>query len=509
MNFDGMQRRRLFHFTLHELRSRVWSGHGILHRRHLRRGRSEWSCRCFDDFSSLLGTAINIVESSLQIELSGLRVATDAALMINASDVRIVTPGSSALVSSDNSGVNRVLKCYFHVQQQCVYYSVPFGWRWDRHQRKLWYYPICKRIAIFYWGGNNPGLGAGSSSGENFANQYTLFYRRFYHGPTFDIPEAEKLFIADADCAPPTRSRSPAAPRQCTELIYSALPTRTNWSANCVDITWLIFRDVKSLVNDGGATYQYGSAQLYVQDSTFDNCRVEAKADGAIAVTGNTAILEGLRCCFESCFAITVGLAIATRVSSAAQSVADSHFYTCSSSSVSGVTNIDAQLTFLPERVNFTDSDTISGSAAVGTRNVNCGWTPSYSTILNCSGAIVIRSVRTGVRPTVEFCNLYDNNASSNLIYAATLGLLLDHCVLFGNSKSVEFGMGTRAPATDINVSTAFLIEILQMLVSLIVLIMLLQTRTLILWFCLVCLLASIQRQLNRFPTLRLRRTQL
>jgi hypothetical protein len=159
--------------------------------------------------------------------------------------------------------------------------------------------------------------------------------------------------------------------------------------------------------SDGGAILQSGTAQLYIQDSTFDNCYSTANSGGAIAAFGSN--LEGLRCCFEECQAKTVGLAIAFKDGIAGKSIGDSNFHHCvnygGNTETDGLINSAVSLHFHIDRANITETNT-RGGAAVRIATTPGRWSLSYCTIFKCRGTTVLNSdVTSGDRSTVYYSN--------------------------------------------------------------------------------------------------------
>jgi hypothetical protein len=213
----------------------------------------------------------------------------------------------------------------------------------------------------------------------------------------------------------------------------------------CYEVTFSIFGGLVLASGDGGAIYTGGYTVMYISDSTFDDCCSSEGAGGAIAAYGSN--MEGFRCCFQACEAKTYGLAIHFQGGADPKSFADSNFYNCSNDlGGEGLLRLNVVLMLQLDRLNITGTNQAGKEGAalrVEAGSFSNPWTLSYSTICKCIGASALSHWGYGQRPVVQFCNVYNSTASVNLIRVNVLGLTLDHCILFGNAESAEFGMAT------------------------------------------------------------------
>jgi hypothetical protein len=226
--------------------------------------------------------------------------------------------------------------------------------------------------------------------------------------------------------------------------------------ADCFEIVSSIFRNIAS-TGQGGAIYQtLAQNNLYILDSTFDNC--SSSVDGGAALLCSYAEVE--RCCFQACQCRGgSGLAVAMQ-SSGLRFFGGCNFCDCASETREGLISVlggSPQCSL--DRLNITETRLADGKrgAAILATVTTCRWSMSSCTIVNCTGGTVISSSVTDVNPMVEFCNFYDNLASDHLFSVTAYGLKLDHCVLNGNGQSLEFEMTNPSVANGYQLSQCVL----------------------------------------------------
>jgi hypothetical protein len=278
----------------------------------------------------------------------------------------------------------------------------------------------------------------------NVGNQATASLY-LVHFSTFYCPVATPLVV------PPTlthsRSRSPTASRNCNRTSGGERILR---ESGCLEVTNSFFSGLDADDQNGGAILARES-DLFVLDSTFYFC--SASRGGAIDY-GQSRI-ELIRSCFASTSAPVEGAAVNIWQCDGGFNLRQCIFVGCSGQDqCQGTVCVDAPSPpCTAEILNFSrcslPKSEIGRGFAFLFRSSASDFGLQFCGIDSCAGSTGIET-DSSLKPAIESCNFYGNDASLSVLFGRTAGMRLKNCIF--NSNFRDLGMQTPAAANGFDI---------------------------------------------------------